>query len=59
MITLSGQRFVGVSQVDETQAERSKRVEFRDTCSSTCGDSWAPTCQIMTAEKTEISSFSV
>jgi hypothetical protein len=26
MITLSGQRFVGVSQADETRGERSKRV---------------------------------
>jgi hypothetical protein len=26
MITLSGQRFVGVSQADETRAERSKRA---------------------------------
>jgi hypothetical protein len=26
MITLSGQRFVGVSQADETRGERPKRV---------------------------------
>jgi hypothetical protein len=26
MITLSGQRFVGVSQADETRGKRSKRV---------------------------------
>jgi hypothetical protein len=27
MITLSGQRFVGVSQADETRGERSNRVD--------------------------------
>jgi hypothetical protein len=40
MITLSGQRFVGVSQADETRGERSKRVNHafkqRDTAFSTC-----------------------
>jgi hypothetical protein len=28
MIALSGQRFVGVSQADETRGERSKRVNL-------------------------------
>jgi hypothetical protein len=40
MIVLGGQRFVGVSQTDETRGERSKRVNHaikqRDRAFSTC-----------------------